>query len=292
MSNKNFTSEEKTVSYGGYSTRYDYEKSNEKKFDLKKTVKILLFLLLFFLSVVGVIAMIRGEVFPAKETDEKNAGSIKVPTQEELAEKEKSVSEMLAHLEESLLTLEIEGEDGQVRYGTGFLVSSEGHAVVSLSLFGEVLPKNMTAFTGNGVVSSVTYLGAEESLGIGLVQLDSQYTYIPVTAENSSYVKRGERLFAVPSYKAKMFYGTVSDGTVASVGPPVRIGEEGYQMSVNMIYLNMLPNASMYGAAVVDATGAVVGFLTHAVTPPYQGLSAVVPINMVYTVVNDILSQS
>ncbi len=292
MSNKKTESEEKTFSYGGYSTRYDYEKSGEKKFSLKKTLKITAFLLLFALSVVGVISMIRGEVFPEKESDGKNAGSIKVPTQQELSEKEKTVGEMLSHLEESLLTLEMEDEDGSIRYGTGFLVSSEGHAVVSSTLFGPVLPKNMTAYTGGGVVSSVTYLGEEESLGISLIRLESQYSYLPVTAENSSYVKRGESLFAVPSYKAKMFYGTVSDGTVASVGPPVRIGEEGYQMSVNMIYLNMTPNASMYGAAVVDATGAVVGFLTEAVSPPYPALSSVVPINMVYTVVNDILSQS
>lgn len=292
MSNKKFTSEEKTVSYGGYSTRYDYEKSGEKKFTIKKTVKILAFLLLFSLSVVGVISMIRGEVFPEKGNEGQNAGSIKVPTQEELAEKEKTVDQMLSHVEESLITLEVEGEDGTFRYGTGFLVSSEGHGVISASLLGAAPYKNVTAYTGGGVVSSVTYLGTEASLGISVIRLESQYSYLPVTAENSSYVKRGETLFAVPSHKAKLFYGTVSDGTVASVGPPVRIGEEGYQMNVNMIYLNITPNASMYGSAVVDSTGAVVGFLTDAVAPPYEALSSVVPINMVYTVVNDILSQS
>jgi S1-C subfamily serine protease len=292
MSDKRTNGKEKTASFGGYSTRYEYEQREEKKFSFKKTMKFLAFLLLFALSVVGVISLIRGEVFPQKETDGENAGSIKVPTQQELSEKEKTVGEMLVHLEESLLTLEIEEADGTLRYGTGFLVSSEGHGVISSSLLGETSPKNITAYTGGGVVSTVTFLGTEESLGISLIRLESQYSYLPVTAENSSYVKRGERLFAVPSHKAKMFYGTVSDGTVASVGPPVRIGEEGYQMNVNMIYLNMTPNESMYGAAVVDSTGAVVGFLTKAVAPPYGSLSSVVPINMVYTVVNDILSQS
>ena len=37
--------------------------------------------------------------------------------------------------------------------------------------------------------------------------------------------------------------------------------------------------------------GAVVGLLTDQVKPLQEGLSSVVPINMVYTVVNNILSQ-
>ncbi|MBR5295855.1 MAG: trypsin-like peptidase domain-containing protein [Clostridia bacterium] len=284
--------EEKASAFGGYSTRYDWEKSAEKKGIFKKIFKSVLLFILFALSTVGVIALLRGAVFPDGEIGGKNAGSIKVPTQQELAEKEKTTGEMLSRIEPSLMTLEVIKEDGSVTHATGFLVSSEGHGVCASSVFGGEVPvKSITVYTGERVVASATYLGEEESLGVGLILLSSAFEYTPVSAENSSFVNRGEVLFAVPSQKAKIFYGTVASGVVASVGPYLRIGEPGYEMSVNMIYLNMTANPTMYGAPVVDSTGAVVGILTDKVPPLQEGLSSVVPINMVYTVVNNILSQ-
>ncbi len=282
---------EKIPAYGGYSTRHDYERSRQRKSLWKRIFKVSLLAVLFSFSILGAVSLIRGDIFPVKDQSGQNAGSIKVPTQQQLSEKEKDAQEMLARVEVSLMTLEAELEDGSFRYGTGFLVSSEGYAVCAASFFRDITPKNITAYTEDGALSTVKYLGEEKNLGVGLVQLQSEFVYTPVSAENSSFVKRGERLYAIPSHKAKLFYGTVSDGVVASVGPALRIGEAGYEMSVNMIYLNMIPNASMYGSAVVDPTGAVVGMVTDGVVPPYEGLTAVVPINMVYTVVNDILAQ-
>ena len=105
-------------------------------------------------------------------------------------------------------------------------------------------------------------------------------------------MKRGETLYAVGAHSNKQFYGTVAKGIVASKGPSVKTEEGGDTLNVAMFYLDTDPNPTLYGAPVVDEYGYVVGFATDAVKPQYEGKLAVVPMNIVYTVVNDILYQN
>lgn len=288
---QNRASEGKVSGFGGYSTRHEYERSRTRESVWIRAGKIALILTLVALAVVGTVSLIRGDFLPDDETVAPGNGSIKVPTRSELSELERPLEEAIASLQGSLLTLEVELADGTYRWGTGFLVSDDGYAVCASRLFSqpELLktPHNFTAYIEGGFSASVELKGTEPELGIALLHLETGLTYTPVSVKNSAFVERGEKLVAVGAHKAKRFYGTVVEGLVASVGPAVKVGEG----SVNVLYLDLTPDSTLYGAPVIDQSGAVAGFCTDAIEPLYGLYTAVVPINTVYTVINDMLSE-
>ncbi len=288
---KNGKDPESISGFGGYSTRHEYERSRNRENPYLKAAKILLVALLFLLAATGIIALIRGDFFPEQEENFGPAGSIKVPTQSQLSEVARDLDEVIGQVQGSLVTLEIENADGSFRRGTGFLVSDDGFAVCSSHLFAspELLktPSNMTAYTNEGFSVSFEVKGTKESLGITLVRLEESFSYTPIGVKNSAFIERGETLVAVGAHKAKLFYGTVSSGLVSSVGPSVKVEDQ----NVNLLYLDLAADETLYGAPVMDTTGAVAGFLTRAIAPLYGKYAPVVPINTVYTVINEMISQ-
>lgn len=274
--------------FGGYSTRHEYEMRRERGRRLKMVGLICLLVVLFVFSCFGILSLVRGDFSPQKTEEGDNIGSIRVPTQSELSENERTPQEMISQVELSLITLEVPLAEGGYRYGTGFMVSEDGYAVCAASLFQNESGGRVTAFTGAGFSTTIQKMGTEETLGIALIRLSDSFMYSPLPAENSSFVARGQSLYVVPSQKAKSFYGTVTEAMVASVGPAVSLSDEWGASHVNMIYLDKAANPSQYGAVVVDRSGAAVGFCTDAVAAPYEGLCSVVPIHSVYTLVNEL----
>ncbi|MBE6713357.1 MAG: trypsin-like peptidase domain-containing protein [Ruminococcaceae bacterium] len=270
--------------FGGYSTRHEYEKNREKKNPALLILQIVLLLVLVVFSCLGVISLIRGDFVP--EAKKGGSGSIKVPTQSELSETSRDMNMILGQVEQSLITVEVEAEDGSFRYGTGFIVDDYGHAVCSSTVLeGESPAKNVTAFTFDGISASAEIKGTDEQSGVALLLLPMEYQYIPISVENSFFVKRGETLRAVSARKAKSFYGTVAEGMVGTVGPGYVFGKE--EIYSNVIYLDIDVNPTLHGAVVVDDTGAAVGFLSGTIPLLYDTLAPVIPINIVYTMINE-----
>jgi serine protease Do len=204
-----------------------------------------------------------------------------------LSESPRDLDAVLKEVEFSLVTIEVSSPDGTTQYGSGFFVSDDGYAVCSsflLSGGGEI-----TAYISEGISVSAELKGMDEKLGIALIRLPHEYQYTPIPVENSFFVERGRELCAVSSYKPKSFYGTVARGIVGSVGPAVQVGQEG--IYTNIIYLDIDMNKTLQGAVVVDESGAAVGFLTVGLPSLHGTLVPVIPINIVYTVINDFLAQ-
>ena len=279
-------SQGKVSGYGGYSARHEYEKGRKKKKPFLTALQIFLLVILLVFSVLGIISLIRGD-FVSKVDESDSGGTIKVPTQSELAETARPLEDILSQVELSLITVEVQGADGTLRHGTGFFVSEDGYAVCSSYLVaggGEV-----TAYTSEGISLSAELKGMDETLGIALLRFPPEYQYTPIPIENSFFVERGRTLNAVSAHRPKVFYGTVAQGIVGSVGPAVQVGKDG--IFSNIIYLDIDMNKTLQGAVVVDESGAAVGFLTVALPTLHGNLVPVVPINIVYTVINDLLVQ-
>lgn len=282
----------KIAAYGGYSTRHEYEKLRQRRSPWKIAAITAGAIFLSLLAFLGIFSLVRGDFGKEKASGSDSAGSIKVPTQSELERVQKSTEAMINEMELSLITVEIKLKSGSTRYGSGFLISDDGYAVCSSTLFdSEVRTDQILAYTGDGFSSTATFQGSENSLGIALLKLEGQFVYTPVTVENSSFVERGETLYAIGSKKAKVFYGTAKSGIVSSVGPAISFGKESDRLSVNMLYVDFVPNDTLYGAPVVDAYGGTVGFCTAKPSSPYPATAAVVPINIVYAVVNELLKK-
>lgn len=281
------SAEGKVSGYGGYSARHEYEQSRKRKKPYLAVLQILLLVVLLVFSALGVISLIRGDFVPAVNGSD-SAGTIKVPTQSQLSDAPRDMDEVLGELELSLITVEVRSSEGDARYGSGFFVSDDGYAVCSSFLvFGEEV--DIIATTADGMTVPAELKGMDESLGIALIRLPQEYQYTPIAAENSFFVERGKKLYAVSAHKPKVFYGTVAEGVVGSVGPAVNVGKE--DVYANVIYLDIAMNKTLQGAAVVDDTGAAVGFLTGALPQLHGTLAPMIPINVVYTVINDFLVQ-
>ena len=287
-SEENVSEEQKVSGYGGYAARHEYEKSRAKKKPAVLILQVVLLVVLAAFSCLGVISLIRGDFVPNAKGG--GSGTIKVPTQNELSDAARDVETMLGKVELSLITVAVEDEEGAYRYGTGFVVDDAGYAVCSsLLLTAESGTKNVTAYTTDGVSLAAEVKGMDRDLGIALIRLPREYQYTPISVENSFFVERGETLYAVGAYKTGAFYGTVARGLVGSVGPSVQFGSEG--IHANMIYLDIDCNETLYGAPVVDSTGAAIGFMSGTLSPLYDSLAPVIPINIVYTVINDFWAQ-
>ena len=280
-------SEGKISGYGGYSARHEYEQSRNRKKPYLAVLQGLLLAVLLLFSALGVLALIRGDFVPAINGGD-STGTIKVPTQAELSDTPRDMDAVLSEVELSLVTIEVRDAEGISNYGTGFMVSDDGYAVCSSFLvMGENL--DIVVYTADGVTATAELKGMDENLGIALIRLPQEYQYTPISAENSFFVERGKKLYAVAAHKPKVFYGTFAEGVVGSVGPAVNVGKE--DVYANVIYLDIEMNKTLVGSAVVDENGAAVGFMTGALPLLHGTLAPMIPINVVYTVINDFLVQ-
>ena len=127
---------------------------------------------------------------------------------------------------------------------------------------------------------------------MALLKLTADLDYTPISAGNFDFVKRGESLLVAGSVLAKNFYGTAVSGMVASVGETLQAGKGDETFSVPVAYLDVLANESLFGAPAMNEKGQVVGFCTAAAKSAFGDFAAVIPINAVYTIINDILANS
>ena len=278
--------------YGGYDSRQQYEQRNTrvKRLWVVLSQSIILALLLF-LAVMGVIALARGDFFPDRTVVDDGSGTIKVPTKKELSEVIRTPEEALTEASISLVTAEVVLEDGSVRYGSGFLLSEDGFALCSDALLSGISPvREIRAHTVEGIAYSAVLEGTVPELGFALIRLEGAFGASPISVGNFTFVKRGETLYAAAASNIREFRGTALSGIVASTGDSVKITVGDKSASVPVMFLDMAPNESIWGAPVVDLTGSAVGFCSPAVSSPYGDLVAVVSIHVVYTMVNEMLA--
>lgn len=282
--------EEDVNRYGGYSSRQQYENRKEKGALWKRVLSGILLAVLISFAAVGIFAMIRGDVFPPdSEVDAKDDTTIKVPTQNELNQLIREPEKVLQDLDTALITVEAVLEDGTSRMGSGFLVSEDGYAVCSTYLFsGGAKVKEVRATAVEGISYTAYQEGIVEEMGLALIRLESNLGYSPVSVGNFSFVKRGETYYAAAA-NSRDFAGTALSGIVASTGSSIKVKMGENSTSVPVLFLDMTPNESIWGAPVVDLTGRVIGFCSHTARSPYGDLVGVVSIHAVYTAVNEML---
>lgn len=286
--------EGKVRGYGGYSTRFEYERSQrrQKRFWMALSL-CLIFLVLGSFSVLGLLTLARGDLFRSNTTSTGEGNSaIRVPTYSEMVGNVKSPEEIVKSVSLSLVTVEVEFEDSSFRHGTGFLISEDGKAVCATSLFEEngAALSRVTVYTEASGACEVDLTGRCDPLGIQLLRLRQDGVHTPVPVGEDHTVERGEILYVLGAVSQKLYYGTALSGMAASVGQNVLVGQGDLAKTVPLIYMEVTPNDSLWGAPVVDESGNTVGFCTDAVSPNWNGLVTVIPIDVVYSTVNEILA--
>ncbi len=277
--------------YGGYSARMHYEQNKEKrKKRLRTLLQLVLILVLSVFAVFGAVSLIRGDFFreTAPNTSE-DSNSIKVPTQQELSQIVWEPEKMLEEVDLSLVTVQLTAADGSRRFGSGFLIA-EDYVLCSTTLIDAASSQcDISANTVEGIGYSASVEAVVNELGMALLRLDSSFGNSPVSVGNFSFVERGETLFVCAPSNTKEFPGTALSGIAASTATTFKTDVNGKSTSVPVLFLDIAPNESVWGAPVVDVAGNVIGFCSHVVPSPFGDLIPVVSIHVVYTIVNEIL---
>ena len=307
-SSENDQSKRKRYSFGGYAARESYERAREERKTVRSALVtagiIVLFLAVSTLAVFGVISLARGDFFVSNDSDEFNHnGSITVPNQSQLSQRDRGTAEMLEDLSSSQCVVEVTLSDGTVRKGSGFVISADGYAVCSAGLFcleeetetiedgpEEPVQRTVTSivtYTGESVYNVAILVDKDDSLGLALILMENKIEFSSVSNNTSAVLSRGEAVYVVGSTYQKEYQGTIATGVAASVNATAKTDDK---REVSVFYIDCVPNESLYGAPVMNSRGNVVGFCTDAIDCPWSNMTVAIPISFVYAVVNEMLA--
>ncbi|MBQ4036604.1 MAG: trypsin-like peptidase domain-containing protein [Clostridia bacterium] len=274
----------RAVGHGGYSARFTYEKSKKRSRSALKTAGVVaLFLILTAFSVLGVVALAKGAFSSDSSGD---GGSVRVPSQSELALAAKGTSDMVKELSSIQLVVEAVFEDGSVLQGSGFFLSNDGYAVCSDHVLASESPlTEVYAYTGDGSYQATRVIDRNETLGLLLLKLEG-YNLDLTDRMSSGFVSRGDTLYLVGSSHKREYQGTVVSGLAAASGAQVQLERE----TISVIYVDADPNPTLWGAPAVNELGQVVGFCTKAIDCPWENMTVVIPMANVFVIVNGMMS--
>lgn len=276
---------DRTISYGGFAARQNYEKGKRV---WQSALWVALFLVLFLLSAVGLMALVRGDVFSngGGQEGQGGVGIITVPT---VNNRYDSVESAVAAAEGALITVELRTGDGSLRYGSGFILSQDGYAVCHSSLFEDVVITNLSAYISDGANSDARLVQRMPDLGLAVIQLEDSYFYNTISMGSSNYVRRGQALYGVASVQRGMFDGLVLAGNAVSNGDNISVTFRGEARNVPVLYTSVPYDETLEGALLMTADGAAAGFLTGTIPGKGGGMAAVPAITLV-GLVNELLS--
>lgn len=305
---ENDPSKRKRYSFGGYAARESYERKREERKKVRSALAtvgiVVLFLAVSALAVFGVVALARGDFSVSNDSDGVNHnGSITVPNQSQLNQRDRGIAEMLEDLSRSQCVVEVTLSDGTVRKGSGFVISDDGYAVCSAGLFSleeetettedepeepeERTVTSIVTYTEESTYDVAILVDKEDSLGLALVLMENKIKYSSVSNNTSAVLSRGEEVYVVGSTYQKEYQGTIVSGVASFVNATAKTDDE---REVSVFYIDCVPNESLFGAPVMNSQGNVVGFCTDAVDCPWSNMTAAIPISFVYAFVNEMLA--
>ena len=282
------------ASFGGFAQRQAFAGRGAEPSDSRwsQPIRVALILFLFLLAAIGVVSLFRGDFFQSHEDgQEANVGTIKIPQQGESASGGYvSADSIIAEAEKALVTLEMMTTDGGVVHGSGFVISDDGYAVCHDSLLRGASIHSLSAYTAEGILCTAEIVRQIPSIGVVLLKLQDDLEYFtPITPGNAAFIKRGQTLYGIGPVEKQVYYGIVSVGVAVSVQETVSVSFLRESRSIPILYTSIPADPTLCGGAALDESGAVIGFLTDTLPGKGGGL-AVIPINTLISMINEILS--
>lgn len=275
---------ERPTSYGGFAARQTYEKGRRV---WQSALLVALFLLLFFLAAVGLVALARGDLF--SRTEQEGQGGVGIVTVPTANNRYDSAESAVAAAESALVTVEVRTADGSFHYGSGFILSQDGYAVCHASLFENVVVTSLSATISDGTSLDARLVSRMPDLGLAVIQLEDSYFYNTISLSSNNYVRRGQMVYGVGSVQRGVFEGLVLAGNAVSSGDTISVSFRGENRSVPVLYTSVPYDETLEGALLMASDGAAAGFLTSTI-PGKGGGMAAVPVITLVGLVNELLS--
>ena len=272
----------------------DYIKRDKNKKLKEDLIKILIFLLVFLIFVLGYIVYQDIQISSENISNENIEIERTYQTANEVQEKNKTVTEMISDLNNCVVGIsKIENTGNSIfsnenitnlGLGTGVIVEKNGYILTNAHVSGEKYSKcYVTLVDGKTYEGQVVWSNVDIDMSIVKI---NQKNLQEAKLGNSDNIKVGETVYAIGNPIGYEFQRTVTSGIISALNRTIKFEEENKEIYMeDLIQTDATINPGNSGGPLVNIDGEVIGINGVKITSA-EGISFAIPINSVKGVID------
>lgn len=195
----------------------------------------------------------------------------------------------ISKLQNTGITIFLEGGAEALDLGTGIIVSADGYILTNQHIAGNKYSKcYITLYDGREFKGTV--LWADENIDLAVLKIQAnELNYVRFGDSNNLRV--GESVYAIGNPVGFEFQRTVTSGIISGLNRTVKIenGEEKTYME-GLIQTDASINVGNSGGPLINEEGKVIGINSIKIESA-EGMGFAIPINMVKTIIDTIIEE-
>ena len=272
----------------------DYIKRDKNKKLKEDLIKILIFLLVFLIFVLGYIVYQDIQISSENISNENIEIERTYQTTNEVQEKNKTVTEMISDLNNCVVGIsKIENTGNSIfsnenitnlGLGTGVIVEKNGYILTNAHVSGEKYSKcYVTLVDGKTYEGQVVWSNVDIDMSIVKI---NQKNLQEAKLGNSDNIKVGETVYAIGNPIGFEFQRTVTSGIISALNRTIKFEEENKEVYMeDLIQTDATINPGNSGGPLINIDGEVIGINGVKITSA-EGISFAIPINSVKGVID------
>lgn len=272
----------------------DYYKQDRKKKLKGELTKVLILLLVFLILILSYILYQKTQVTEGSLSKQNVTVERTMQTIEEVQEKNKTVSEMISKVNNSVVGISKVKNTGSSIFsdenitnlglGTGLIVGENGYILTNAHVSGEKYSKcYVTLVDGKTYDGSVVWSNTD--IDMSIVKINQKNLQVAILGDSDD-IKVGETVYAIGNPIGFEFQRTVTSGIVSAVNRTIKFEEDEEEIYMeDLIQTDATINPGNSGGPLVNADGQVIGINGVKITSA-EGISFAIPINSVKAVIN------
>ena len=272
----------------------DYIKRDKNKKLKEDLIKILIFLLVFLIFVLGYIVYQDIQISSENISNENIEIERTYQTTNEVQEKNKTVTEMISELNNCVVGIsKIENTGNSIfsnenitnlGLGTGVIVEKNGYILTNAHVSGEKYSKcYVTLVDGKTYEGQVVWSNVDIDMSIVKI---NQKNLQEAKLGNSDNIKVGETVYAIGNPIGFEFQRTVTSGIISALNRTIKFEEENKEVYMeDLIQTDATINPGNSGGPLINIDGEVIGINGVKITSA-EGISFAIPINSVKGVID------
>ena len=213
---------------------------------------------------------------------------------EEVKEKNKTVTEMIAEINNSVVGISKVQNSGtsifsdnnitSLGLGTGLIVTKNGYILTNAHVSGEKYSKcYVTLVDGKTYDGSVVWSNTD--IDMSIVKINQNNMQVAVLGDSDS-IKVGETVYAIGNPIGYEFQRTVTSGIISALNRTIKFEEDGNETYMeDLIQTDATINPGNSGGPLINIDGEVIGINGVKITSA-EGISFAIPINIVKSVIS------
>ena len=271
----------------------DYIKLDKKKKLKEELSKIGILLLVFLCLILSYILYDKTQVGQSNLNNSNTVIERTVQSVEEIKEKDKTVTEMIANINDSVVGISKVKNNGtsifsdenvtSLGLGTGLIVTENGYILTNAHVSGEKYSKCYVTLA-NGKIYDGSVVWSNTDIDMAIVKINQNNLKTAILGDSDN-IKVGETVYAIGNPIGYEFQRTVTSGIVSAINRTIKFEEEGKETYMeDLIQTDATINPGNSGGPLINLDGEVIGINGVKITSA-EGISFAIPINIVKNII-------